>query len=233
MRPIDLASRVGVSTQQVRNLEAAGVLPAADRTGNGYRIYRDQHLDALLCYQALAPGHGAPPARTIMSAINAGDINLALEMIDATHVQLHQQRQALDATTRALTQVALAADERPAPAGPLSIGELAHYLGIRPSALRVWEDAGLLTPERRTHQHHRVYGAGDIRDARVIHLLRQGHYRFDRIKPVIDGLRGNASIDALQTALAERRATLIHRAKALLHGAALTYQYVTTYAHQT
>lgn len=30
----------------------------------------------------------------------------------------------------------------------MSIGELAHLLGVRTSALRVWENAGLPTPQR-------------------------------------------------------------------------------------
>lgn len=229
MRPVDLATRAGVSTQQVRNLEAAGVLPAAERTRSGYRIYGDEHLDALLCYQALAPGYGAQRARTIMSAIIAGDSYLALEIIDAAHAELHQQRQALDATTRVLTQVTSTVDEQPAPVAPLSIGEAAHYLGVRTSTLRVWEDAGLLTPERRTPRRYRVYGANDIRDARVVHVLRQGGYRFDRIRPVIEGLQRSGSVDALRAALTERRTALNLMAQAMLHSASLICQYMAAY----
>ncbi|NEE23175.1 MerR family DNA-binding transcriptional regulator, partial [Streptomyces sp. SID7499] len=39
LRPIDLARRHGLSTQAVRNYEAAGILPAAGRTAHGYRTY--------------------------------------------------------------------------------------------------------------------------------------------------------------------------------------------------
>ena len=87
MRPVDLATRAGVSTQQIRNLEAAGVLPPADRTGSGYRVYRGAHLSALLCYQALARGHGAGSARSIMEALSTGQIDQALALLDASHIE--------------------------------------------------------------------------------------------------------------------------------------------------
>jgi DNA-binding transcriptional MerR regulator len=192
MRPIDLAASAGVSTQQVRNLEAAGALPPADRSASGYRIYREEHLSALHCYQVLVPGHGASSARAIMAAVSGGEAEEALEAIDAGHAALQWQRRALDETASALARVTEDLAESPRPSEPLAIGQLADLLGVRTSALRVWEDAGLLSPTRRTGQRHRLYDAEDIRDARVIHLLRQGHYRFSRIKPVIEELRGSS-----------------------------------------
>ncbi|WP_037676124.1 MerR family DNA-binding transcriptional regulator, partial [Streptomyces afghaniensis] len=38
LRPVDLARLAGVSTQQIRNYEDAGVLPPAARTESGYRV---------------------------------------------------------------------------------------------------------------------------------------------------------------------------------------------------
>ncbi|MFB7267750.1 MerR family DNA-binding transcriptional regulator, partial [Streptomyces nojiriensis] len=37
LRPVDLARGHGLSTQAIRNYEEAGILPAADRTSQGYR----------------------------------------------------------------------------------------------------------------------------------------------------------------------------------------------------
>jgi hypothetical protein len=37
LRPVDLARRHGLSTQAIRNYEAAGILPDAERTPHGYR----------------------------------------------------------------------------------------------------------------------------------------------------------------------------------------------------
>jgi DNA-binding transcriptional MerR regulator len=221
---VDLARAAGVSTQQVRNLEAAGVLPDAERTASGYRRYGAAHRAALLAYGALAAGHGVPVAREILRHVNRGETELALALVDASHAALHDQRRMLEETGRALG--AVAADERPVPSDGMYVGELARHLGVRPSALRVWEAAGLLAPGREKGTGYRWYTATDIRDARIIHLLRQGRYLFDRIRPVIDGLRGTGGTDALRAAIEERRAALHVRAVAMLAGASRLHEYL-------
>lgn len=227
LRPVDLARRVGVSTQLIRNYEAAGVLPEAPRTDSGYRQYDEQHLDALLTYRALAPGFGAESAQLIMRAVHDGDVELALRVIDQSHAELHEQRRATDTASEALGAAAEQfLDGQPAAGPPLRVGELAHQLGIRTSALRVWEAAGLLTPARERGTNYRRYQPGQVRDARIIHMLRQGRYGFDQIRPVLEGLRRTGSTEALRAAVAERRAAHDRRTRAMLHGAALLDGYL-------
>jgi DNA-binding transcriptional MerR regulator len=226
LRPVDLARRAGVSTQLVRNYEAAGILPPAPRSDTGYRQYGPEHVSALLTYRALAPGFGAQTATEIMRAVHDGDEALAYRLVDAAHAALHEQRLATDAASEALA--ALATENVDELAGPsLLVGELAHRLGIRTSALRVWEAAGLLAPTREPGTKYRRYGPEQVRDARIIHMLRQGRYYFEQIKPVLDGLRRTGSTDALRTAIAERRAAHDRQTKAMLHGAALLHELIT------
>src|SRR5215471_11024188 len=149
LRPVDLARRAGVSTQLVRNYEAAGILPPAPRSDTGYRQYGPEHLSALLTYRALAPGFGPETATEIMRALHNGDEALAYRLVDAAHAALHEQRLATDAASDALSALAAEYVEEPHATGPsLLVGELAHRLGVRTSALRVWEAAGLLAPTR-------------------------------------------------------------------------------------
>lgn len=227
LRPVDLARRAGISTQLVRNYEAAGILPPAPRSESGYRQYREEHLSALLTYRALAPGFGAEVATEIMQAVHAGDEALAYRLVDASHAGLHQQRLATDAASEALGAAAAEFLDEPPPSGPsLLVGELAHQLGVRTSALRVWESAGLLAPTREPGTKYRRYGPEQVRDARIIHMLRQGRYYFEQIKPVIEGLRRTGSTEALRAALAERRAAHDYRTKSMLYGAALLHQLI-------
>lgn len=226
LRPVDLARRAGVSTQLVRNYEAAGILPPAPRSDTGYRQYGPEHVSALLTYRALAPGFGAETATEIMRAVHDGDEALAYRLVDAAHAALHEQRLATDAASAALA--ALAAENVDELSGPsLLVGELAHRLGIRTSALRVWEAAGLLAPTREPGTKYRRYGPEQVRDARIIHMLRQGRYYFEQIKPVLDGLRRTGSTEALRTAIAERRAAHDRQTKAMLYGAALLHQLIS------
>lgn len=245
LRPVDLAREAGVSTQLVRNYEDAGILPPARRTPSGYRRLEDRHRRALLTYRALARGYGTAAARSIMRAVHDGDLPRALTHVNAAHAQLHEQQRALRATGEALEAVA-EQDVEPAepvasadsansadsaePARPgtgLRIGEVAAHLGVRTSALRVWESAGLLTPHRTQGTSYRLYGPADVRDARVIHMLRQSHYPLPQIRPVLDDLRQAGSGDALRTALARRQESLTARATAMLEGSGHLHQYVT------
>jgi len=226
LRPVDLARRAGVSTQLVRNYEAAGILPPAPRSDTGYRQYGPEHVSALLTYRALAPGFGAETASEIMRAVHDGDEGRAYRLVDAAHAALHEQRLATDAASEALA--ALAAENVDEPTGPsLLVGELAHRLGIRTSALRVWEAAGLLAPTREPGTKYRRYGPEQVRDARIIHMLRQGRYYFEQIRPVLDGLRRTGSTEALRTAIAERRAAHDRQTKAMLYGSALLHQLIS------
>jgi DNA-binding transcriptional MerR regulator len=223
LRPVDLARRAGISTQLVRNYESAGILPPAPRSGTGYRQYGEEHLAALLTYRALAPGFGAEVATEIMRAVHAGDEALAYRLVDAAHAGLHEQRLATDAASEALGAVL---DEEPVSGPSLLVGELAHRLGVRTSALRVWEAAGLLAPTREPGTKYRRYGPEQVRDARIIAMLRQGRYYFEQIRPVLDGLRRTGSTEALRAAIAERRAAHDRRTKEMLYGAALLHQLI-------
>src|SRR5690349_20018991 len=97
LRPVDLARVHGLSTQAVRNYEAAGILPASERTSHGYRTYTRQHAQALRAFLALVPGHGHQTATTIMRAINRDATEDALRLIDESHAQLLDDRRTLQA----------------------------------------------------------------------------------------------------------------------------------------
>jgi DNA-binding transcriptional MerR regulator len=223
MRPIDLAREAGISTQQVRNYVTEGILPAAARTEAGYRVFDERHRDALLTYRALAKGFGWPPARAIMAAVHAGDVPAALALVTETYAAVHEQSRDLAATGEALAAVA---SSEPLPRGDLRIGEVAGLLGIRTSALRVWEDAGLLVPAREHGTDYRRYSPTDVRDARMIMMLRQNGYLLDQIRPVLAGLRESGSSAALRSAIETRRAALVARTRAMLEAAARLHAYL-------
>jgi DNA-binding transcriptional MerR regulator len=228
LRPIDLARLAGISTQQVRNYEDMGILPPAPRTPAGYRRFDAGHRRALLTYRALARGYGWDTARAIMQAVYAGDLPQALTLVDAGHAALHDERLSLQAAGEALEAVAgESPDTSASPRSGLRIGEVAAQLGLRPSALRVWEASGLLTPGRDPGTRYRCFSAADVRDARMINMLRKGRYPLPQIQLILDGLRRTGSSDALRAAIAQRQAALAQRATAMLEGSSLLHHYVT------
>ncbi|MEV6123002.1 MerR family transcriptional regulator [Streptomyces sp. NPDC052077] len=225
MRPVDLARPHGLSGQAVRNYEAAGILPAADRTPTGYRRYTPLHAAALRTFLALVPAHGHATARRIMTLLNTGATEEALTAVDAGHADLLADRRTLDAIERALAELTPGPASSPAHRAT-TVGALAHRLGLRPATLRRWERAGLLRPGRERGTGYRTYTADDVRDARIVHQLRRSGYLLAQIAPLLDELRGATSPDSASAAIAERRRRLHTRALAMLNASAETGRYL-------
>ncbi|MFJ8691379.1 TioE family transcriptional regulator [Streptomyces roseolilacinus] len=229
LRPIDLARRHGLSTQAVRNYEEAGILPAADRTPHGYRVYTALHAGALRAFLALVPGHGHQAAASIMRAVNRGAVDEALRLVDESHAQLLDDRRTLQAVEGALRELeSTAVPQAGAASGPAAvsgsgetfIGPLAGRLGIRPATLRKWERAGLVRPRRDPRTGYRVYDEADVRDARLAHQLRRGGYLPAQIAPLIARVRSAGGLGPLEAALGDWRGRLSARGRAMLTGAA-------------
>ena len=216
MRPVDLAREHGLSTQAVRNYEAAGILPAAERTAHGYRVYAPLHAQALRAFLALASGHGHRTAASIMQAVNRGATDEALRLIDESHGRLLEDRRTLQAVEAALRVLAPVPPER----GDTFIGPLARRLGLRPATLRKWEKAGLVRPRRDPRTGYRVYGAADVRDVRLAHQLRRGGYLLQQIAPLIAQVRSAGGVAPLESTLRDWQARLSARGRAMLSGAA-------------
>lgn len=235
LRPVDLAREHGLSTQAIRNYEETGILPRAERTQHGYRIYRPLHARALRAFLALVPAHGHQTAAAIMRAVHHGTIDAALMLIDESHAQLLGDRQTLSAVDEALRDLGRAGPQRPTTRmwrwrstkrattpqdGGTFIGPLARELGIRPATLRKWEQAGLLHPKRDRRTGYRVYTAADVRDAHLAHQLRRGGYLLNQIAPLLAQVRNADGIAPLEATLNDWRDRHTTRGLSMLAGAA-------------
>ncbi|MFC4121603.1 TioE family transcriptional regulator [Nonomuraea zeae] len=224
-RPVHLAREHGISTQAVRNYERDGMLPPAGRTPSGYRTYSAVHVHALRAYLALIPAHGYATSGQIMHAANRGDLDTALLAIDRSHAQLLRDRETLDAveaTVDALTHPP-AADP---PDRPISIGHLAHRLGISPATLRKWERTGILLPARDPRTKQRQYTATEVRDAQLAHMLRRGGYPLEHIATVMHEVRSAGGPEPLALSLHDWRRRLADRGRAMLTAAGKLADYL-------
>lgn len=222
LRPVDLARGHGLSTQAIRNYEAAGILPGTERTPHGYRTYTPLHAQALRAFLALVPGHGHRTATSIMQAVNRGATEEALRLIDDGHAQLLDDRRTLQAVEAALRDLGPV----PREPGDTFVGPLASRLGVSPATLRAWERAGLVRPRRDPQSGYRIYGAADVRDAHLVHQLRRGGYLLEQIAPLIVQVRSAGGVAPLESMLRDWRTRLSGRSRAMLSGAAALDAYL-------
>ncbi len=219
-RPADLARQHGISTQAVRNYERDRLLPAAERTPSGYRVYTATHAQALRTFLALVPAHGYPAGRAVMRAVNDGDTDSALRTIDESHASQLRDRDTLHAVAAAIGVLAGPLNDGPLDSGAdWMIGELAHRIGVTPATLRKWERAGILDPGRERATGHRRYDTEDVRDAELAHLLRRGGYLLADIAPVMAQVREAGGPEPLAESLAAWQQRLTSRSRAMLTAA--------------
>jgi len=178
----------------VRNLERDGVLPAAERTATGYRRYAETHVLAAVAYRALAAGVGPVEAKTMMRAAHRPPMSDLLALVDAAHARLHIERRDI---------------------------ELADALGVRTSTLRHWDGEGLVVPGRSPGGTARSYSPVDVRDARIVHQLRQAGYRIRPLQELMPQLRQAHRQDEINAALLGRHENTTARSRALLRAAAM------------
>lgn len=107
-----------------------------------------------------------------------------------------------------------------------SAAQASHALGVSAKALRIYEDHGLLGPQR-SEAGYRLYGEGDLERARTVVLLRSLGLPLAQVAAALQG-----DAEAMQLALAARQAELegvfqqtrraIDQVKALRGGMAAT-----------
>jgi DNA-binding transcriptional MerR regulator len=227
LRTKDLAEAVQISVQQVRNYEASGFLPSVERSPSGYRRYTRRHLAALKTARLLIAGYGWQRAQAIMQSAHRGELSDALALIDERHAELAATRLQLAQTQEALGTLAaqLPAASQSRLARRLHVGAAAHLVGVRVSALRFWEQQGLLQPSREPGSRYRLYDEPQLRRLRIVALLRQAHYDFAAIRATLDELEAGQPKRAV-AAVEQRRGELARVSWRCLQAMSAFHDYV-------
>lgn len=177
-------------------------------------------MQAALAYRAFAAGTGPVEARRLMRAAHSGPPSDLLALLDAAHARLHTERRDLALAREAAEAIAAEPIEEPRPSDAMGIAELAGALGVRTSTLRHWDAEGLVVPRRSPGGRTRTYSPSDVRDARIVHQLRQAGYRIGPLRTLVPELRRARRWEEVTATLAARDADLEARSRALLEGTA-------------
>ncbi|MGN5236162.1 MULTISPECIES: MerR family transcriptional regulator [unclassified Rhodococcus (in: high G+C Gram-positive bacteria)] len=219
------------SVQQIRDLEAHGVIDPAPRRHNGYRVFSARHVRDLHAYRDLAVAVGPVEARRVMREIRFLAPSDAPAPVALLHVELARERdQALEAR-RALLLIRTEAeiDVEPTESDTMTITELADALGVRTSTLRFWEKERLVTPQRVVTNagSARRYPLAAIREARIVAALRAAGYRIPDVHRALTDLRDLQDIDVSLTALDSRIDDIAARTLALLRAGAVLAEIIS------
>ncbi|WP_208006669.1 MerR family transcriptional regulator [Aeromicrobium phragmitis] len=215
-----VSAATGYSAQQIRDLEAIGVISPALRANNGYRRFTQHHVRDLRAYRDLTRAIGPVPARRAMRDIRRLDPDAAAALVRSFHALLDAERERALAARRALRSISDEAGyEAPATTeDAMTITELALALDVRPSTLRFWEKCGLVQPDRvaTTSGSARRYAVAAVREARITAALREAGYRIPDVQRALDAIRDLDGIDASLDALDARIRDITQRTLALL-----------------
>lgn len=219
------ASESGYSVQQVRDLEALGVIPDVPRTSSGYRRFSGQHVAHLHAYRQLATSAGPVVARRVMRDLRVLPRDQAVALVNGLHAALNVERAQALSARRALESIndETTTDAAPVDGDSMTITELSQALGVRASTLRFWEKAGLVAPDRvaTSAGTSRRYTLSAIREARVTSALRAGGYRIPEVHVAIEAIRNLGDASNSLTALDARLDAIAGRTLALLRAGVL------------
>lgn len=222
LRIADLARGAGLSVQQIRNYVALGFLPPVERAPNGYRIFTARHAEALTVARTLIAGYGWQTALAVLRAVHNDEPATALAVVDRSHAELDHER------TQVTTMLEALDGELPKRFRihrPLRIADAAAAVGVRPSALRVWERRRLLSPDRDRATGYRFYDQTQLTRARVIAMLRRSRYSLAAVEDVMAAmLAGDPA--RTRTALASRQLELNHASIQRARATAALYHYL-------
>lgn len=210
----------GYSVQQVRDLEARGVIPPAPRAANGYREFSGEHVRTLRAYRNLAEAIGPVRARGALREVRSLPPDQAVALVSSFHTTLARERDDALAAQRALQMTRAEAGDEAVPTSEdtMTITELAGALGVRTSTLRFWEKAGLIVPERVTSRvgAARRYPLPAIREARITAALRAAGYRIPDVQNAMRSIRQLHDVEEPSKALENRIDAIAQRTRALL-----------------
>ncbi|HWD06267.1 MAG TPA: MerR family transcriptional regulator [Amycolatopsis sp.] len=220
-----VAAAAEYSLQQVRDLEAIGVISPAARTRSGYRQFAPDHVRDLRAYRDLALAVGPVEARRAMRQIRIEPRDQAAAPICEFHTRLNHEREQTLAARSALESISAEAttDDAPREDDSMTITELAQALDVRASTLRFWESAGLVDPERVATPAGtaRRYPVSAIREARITAALRAGGYRIPDVRKALTAVRELADVASSLAALDARLQAIARRTLALLRSGAI------------
>ncbi|MFK7691279.1 MerR family DNA-binding transcriptional regulator [Paenibacillus sp. HJGM_3] len=181
MRPKKMATTFMISASTLRNYEAKGLIPPAERSAKGHRMYTDLHAAYLGCIQGMAPAFGMETTTEALHDLQHDKPHDALWAIRKKEVALYEERVKLE---RLIEDIRQQSNENKSPNTKerFAINEVSKMTKVPKSTIRYWEQAGYVTADRDDENRYRYYSKGHLLKIRLIHVLQSSVYSEDTVK---------------------------------------------------
>lgn len=176
MRPIDIARKLKLSTSALRNYEAQGLVPPAERSESGYRLYTDVHAAYFACIKAMSPGFGMEVTAEVLRHVQAGQLDAAFWRVNEVQAQLQQDKKLAERNVQMLEEAAGKQAEHGVAGKWLTIKDAASVTGLPSSTIRHWEKTGLITTVRDPKNGYRLFNRSHIHKIMLLRTLRAQVY---------------------------------------------------------
>ncbi|PPA71003.1 MerR family transcriptional regulator [Jeotgalibacillus proteolyticus] len=225
IKPIVIARKLKISTSALRHYEAWGIVPKAERSENGYRLYTKEHVAYFECIRALNRGFGMKAAREIMPFIMEGNPTEALWVVNRVQGDLRKEKERAELALKILQQEEDLDRASRFKKQWYSIGEAAESLDLAASTLRHWEKEGLICPERMPDSGYRKYSREDLQRLLIIRTLKTAVYSLDIVREAMDEM-GQHTIKSAVKVIRDSLALMDNQIKEQLHGLYYLYKLI-------
>lgn len=193
----EIAAIIGVHPNTVRLYEEWGLIPAAKRQENGYRVFTAFHIQqfrlARTAFEIEVLQGGLRKKIVEVVKLSAqGNFEGAILLTQEYVADLGKERDHAEEAIHIVLHI-LAGDSPDTPVF-LKRKEVSDFLDISMDTLRNWEMNGLLTIKRKQNGY-RAYSEQDIKRLKIIRSLRCANYSLEAILRMLQQLSQNPNAD--------------------------------------
>ncbi|MEK5416739.1 MULTISPECIES: MerR family DNA-binding transcriptional regulator [unclassified Paenibacillus] len=184
--PTLIAKQLNVSTTTLRRYEDQGLIPDVPRTASNRRCYTSIHVQAFITIRALLQGYEIPVVYDVMRKIKGQQMESALWAINQEQHKTQVEKERLEEVLRMFRDVDLSKYKDLTVSDSMTIGEVAQMAGVNPSAIRHWEQEGLISSNRNKDNGYRVFTLTELRKIILISSLRKTVYYIENMKQLLN-----------------------------------------------
>ncbi|MEK3964669.1 MULTISPECIES: MerR family DNA-binding transcriptional regulator [Paenibacillus] len=184
--PTLIAKQLNVSTTTLRRYEDQGLIPDVPRTASNRRCYTSIHMQAFITIRALLQGYEIPVVYDVMRKIKGQQMESALWAINQEQHKTQVEKERLEEVLRMFRDVDLSKYKDLTVSDSMTIGEVAQMAGVNPSAIRHWEQEGLISSNRNKDNGYRVFTLTELRKIILISSLRKTVYYIENMKQLLN-----------------------------------------------